>query len=154
MRSGKWIIMMVTCSLCAMILSVPLIKWYQFFFYFVRQFWSPWPDHQLVWLSGIKVTCFVWQWQAGDAKHEKNTRLSRVSISPNLADKILAKSDCAVQLWCLLMGTAIGQVNDGPYNYVVELVVGLWSKFRLIRAQLIRAVSILICLCKIFCSPC
>ena len=49
----------------------------------------------------------------------------RVSIFQNLAGKILAKSDSAVQLRCLLMGTAIGQVNDGPNYCVVELVVGL-----------------------------
>ena len=57
--------------------------------------------------------------------HEENTRLSRVSISPDLAGKILAKSDCTVQLRCLLMGTAIGKVNGGPYYSAIELVVGL-----------------------------
>ena len=36
---------------------------------------------------------------------------------------------------------------------VAELVVGLWSKFHLIRAPK-RAVSIPLCLCKIFCSCC
>ena len=45
---------------------------------------------------------------------QKISRVSRGSISPNLAGKILAKSDCAVSLWCLLMDSALEQVNDGP----------------------------------------
>ena len=144
---------MVTYCLCAMILTVPFIKWYDYFFHFVRYIKAPWPNYQLLWLSDIKVTCCVWQWLAGDAKQEKNTRLSKVSISLNLAGKIHAKSDCAVQLWCLPMETEIGKVNDGPYYCPVGLIVGLWFKFHLIRAPR-SADSIPICLCKIFCSPC
>ena len=123
------------------------------FLHFVRQFWSPWPNHQLVWLSDKTVTCFVRQRLAGDAQHEKNTWLRRVLISPNLSGKILAKSDCAVQLWCLLMGTAIGKVNDGPYYCAKELVVRLCSIFNLSKAPR-SAVSTLICLCKTFCACC
>ena len=120
---------------------------------FVRQFWSPWPNHQLVWLFDIKVTCFVWQWLAGDATHEKNIRLSRDSIFSREAGKIPAKYNCLVQLWCPLMKTAIGKVNDDPYYCAIKLVVVLWSKFHFFKTPE-NAVSVLICLCKIFCSPC
>ena len=47
MRSGKRIIMMVTCSLGAMILTVPLIKWHQFFF-ILSDIFNP-PDPIINW---------------------------------------------------------------------------------------------------------
>ena len=120
---------------------------------FCQTFLIPLTWSSLVWLSEINVTCCVWHWLAGDAGREKNTRLIRVSISPHLSGKTLAESDSTVKLWCLLMGTAMGQVNDSPYYCVVELVVGLWSKFHLFKAPR-SAVSTLICLCKMFCSCC
>ena len=75
-----------------------------------------------------------------------------VFIFPYLASKIYTKSDRAVQLWCLQMWTAIGQVKNSPCYYTGELVVGIWSKFHLLRPSR-SVISIPICFCKIFCAP-